>query len=289
MKAQGPQIFVDELDSFPSVYKHFRLILSPTRPTTLHHPLTDIFINAPFSVCPMAQPVKKAAKAVDKWKKKRWFRILAPKLFKEQEVGETLAYEADGIIGRTVQVNMATLTNNIKNQNMNITFEVNKVQGETCFTNVKRFEVIPSTIRRKIKKGKDRVDDSFIIKTKDEVSIRVKPIIITEGKVSNSIKSMMKKRFMYDCQKECAEKSWDAILLDVLTGKIIKESKRNISKIYPVRSLEMRVIERFEGQPQESAELVFNEEQQARRPRRTESAETEEASAEEKSDEKTES
>ncbi|RME77419.1 hypothetical protein D6774_04600 [Candidatus Woesearchaeota archaeon] len=217
----------------------------------------------------MAKAKRKNTKSTDKWKKKKWFKVLAPKLFKEQEIGETLSSDPELLNGRRVQVNMATLTGNMKAQNHKITFEVNKVQGGVCHTTVKRYEMIPSTIRRKVKRGKDRVDDSFVATTKDNVSVRIKPLMITEGHTSRAVKTLMRKRFIYDCRNALKEKSWDAVMLDILTGKLLKESKKNISKIYPLRALEMRVIERIEGEPLTDEEVVFTSERPQRRERRS--------------------
>lgn len=215
----------------------------------------------------MAKAKRKNTKTVDKWKKKKWFKVQAPKLFKEQDLGETIANDPDILTGRRIEVNMATLTGNMKAQNQKVTFEVTGVQGQVCNTNVRKFELIPSTIKRKVKKGKDRVDDSFTVKTKDAVSVRVKPMMITDGKTSNSIQTLIRKRFVFDCKKVIEEKTWDSIMLDVLTGKLMRDAKKNISKIYPLRALEMRSIERVEGEPQVGSE-EYTYERPARRPRR---------------------
>ena len=39
--------------------------------------------------------VKKQVKTVDKWKKKRWFTLVAPEIFAEKVLGETPSNDPD--------------------------------------------------------------------------------------------------------------------------------------------------------------------------------------------------
>ena len=46
---------------------------------------------------------KKRKKTVDKWKKKKWFKIIAPKQFNEVVLGETPAEKETQVINRVVE------------------------------------------------------------------------------------------------------------------------------------------------------------------------------------------
>ena len=56
----------------------------------------------------MAKTKKKISKI--KTKKKIWFKIFAPKLFGQKEMGESYLSAADQAVGRKLKVNMKELT-----------------------------------------------------------------------------------------------------------------------------------------------------------------------------------
>ena len=143
----------------------------------------------------MAAKTKKG-KGVDKWRKKKYFPILAPKVFQERELGQTMAYEPGALHGRCVTANLMMLLGNIKKQHINITFMVNKVQGDTGLTIVQKYEIIPAAIKRKVRRQRDRIDESFRCVTKDGKVVQMKPLVITAVTTSNSVKSDLRKKLL---------------------------------------------------------------------------------------------
>ena len=52
-----------------------------------------------------AKKVKVASRKIkDKWKAKEWYKVHAPRMFNEVEIGETPAIDVDTLYGRTVEV-----------------------------------------------------------------------------------------------------------------------------------------------------------------------------------------
>ena len=62
-----------------------------------------------------------------KVKKKRWCQIIGPKIFRDTILGETAVIDPNMLINRALTVNLMTLTNDIKKQNINVSFLINKV------------------------------------------------------------------------------------------------------------------------------------------------------------------
>ena len=60
-----------------------------------------------------------------KIKKKNWYQIVAPKIFNGAMLGETIVYDQNAMVGKTVTQNLMNLTNDSKRQNVNIKFEHN--------------------------------------------------------------------------------------------------------------------------------------------------------------------
>ena len=63
-------------------------------------------------------------------KKRKWYILLASKEFNSVEIGDTLSSDPSLLINRTVEVNLAFLTNDMKKQNMRVTFKVTKLEEE---------------------------------------------------------------------------------------------------------------------------------------------------------------
>ena len=59
---------------------------------------------------------KKTTATIVKWKKKKWYNLVAPKMFNSQQLGQTLASDDSQLKDRTTTLNLMTLTRDIKKQ-----------------------------------------------------------------------------------------------------------------------------------------------------------------------------
>lgn len=189
----------------------------------------------------MAKKVKKT-KTVDKWRKKRYFSLFAPKQFQERELGQSIAYGPDELMGRRVSSNLMILTGNVKKQNINITFRVNKVKGDSAYTMIDQYSVAPAAIKRKVRRQKDRIDESIKLVTKDNISVRIKPLIITVNKVSNSVTTALRSAAIKYMEKYIGETNYDQFVNDLIIEKFQRELRGSLSKLTPVKSVDVRVM-----------------------------------------------
>ncbi len=188
----------------------------------------------------MVKP-KKTQKTVDTWKKKRWHKLVAPKLFNEQFLGETPAIEPNKLVGRTISLSLMNLTRDMKKQGVYITFEVNRVMGDTGFTHVKAFQLTPPSIKRQVKRRKDRVDDSFVCKTADSLPVRMKPFLITMNSASNSIGTKLRRTMREYMTQVIARLPYDVLVKDLVSKRFQVTMRRELQKVYPLKSCEIRV------------------------------------------------
>lgn len=215
----------------------------------------------------MAAPaVKKGGKVIDLWKRKKWYNLVAPAVFGEAFLGETPAAEEKDIMGRTAKVNLMVVTNDMKKQHVNLTFEVVNVQGDKAFTEVIAYEVVPAFIKRMVRRAKDRIDDSFLCETSDHKVVRIKPFLLASGQTSNRIRTLVRKLGRDFLFKNIAQTTYDE-LVDALVGnKVQMDLKAIVSKIYPVRSCEIRTMKLEKGiakaPPIESVNLPVEEEEE---------------------------
>jgi len=197
----------------------------------------------------MAKPTKKV-KTADKWKKKQWFTVVAPKAFQERVLGETPTANPDSLKGRRLKINLMTLTANMKRQNVNVVFEVIQVQGERALTQVRSVELVPTTIRRRVGRNHDRIDSSFICTTKDGVQVRLKPLVITQPKTSAAVRTSARKLLEAGARLTVGTLTFDTLVNDVLSFKFQKSVRYALHKIVPMRGVEIRQLVRIgAGEP----------------------------------------
>ncbi len=197
----------------------------------------------------------KKGKTVDKWRKKKFFSVLAPKMFQERELGQAMAYEPSLLQDRRLNTNLMVLTGNIKKQDINVTFRVVKVQGDTAFTRLDKYEISPAALKRRVRRQRDRLDDSFQCVTKDNKIIRIKPLILTRVKTSKSVKTAFRKAMLQHMINSIRNYEYDALVMDIINDRLQKEMSHKLSKIVPIRFVNIRVLQ-YLGEQKSATEPV---------------------------------
>ncbi len=189
----------------------------------------------------MAAKIKKG-KGVDKWRKKKYFTILAPRVFQERELGQTMAYEPGALKDRRLTANLMVLLGNIKKQHVNITFVVDKVQGDTGRTRVQRYEVVQAALKRKVRRQRDRLDDSFKCVTRDNKLVQIKPLVITVVRTSSSVKADLRKKLVSLIKIAVKKMDYDSLVMELINDKFQRDLSHVLRKIVPIRSVDIRVM-----------------------------------------------
>src|SRR3989344_7629474 len=119
-------------------------------------------------------------------KKKKWLGIFAGPEFNNAEVGETLANEGAKIIGRTLEVNLANITQDPKSQNIKVKFRIKEVKGNEAHSEFISYKMLSTYVKRVIRPAKEKMDDSFQYMTKDNIKVVIKTLILTKAKTKHS-------------------------------------------------------------------------------------------------------
>ncbi len=189
----------------------------------------------------MAKP-KKSTKELLKWKKKKWIEIYAPKEFNNMLLGESLVMSADQLMGKTVEANLMTLTGDIKKQNVNVKFLVTEVKDNKAKTIVTSYKITPASIKRMVRRSRDRVDHSFVAESKDGFSVRIKPLIITRNNTSKAVLTTLRKKAEFLLTKYLNKVKFQDFISDVIIHKIQKELRAQLSEVYPLRMCLVRWV-----------------------------------------------
>ncbi len=185
---------------------------------------------------------KKVVKAESKKRKKRWFKIVASKQFNHCEIGETQVYTSDEVIGKTAKVNLTNLTNDMKKQHVNVTFKVNQVKDGVGYTELISYKIMPTHIKRIIRRNTEKLDDSLVLRTKDNVLVRIKPLLVTRGKVKGSVVAVIRRKARAFLNHHVKKSSYELLINDIITSRLQSGMYRFLKKVYPIKTSEIRSI-----------------------------------------------
>ena len=167
-------------------------------------------------------------------RKKRFFDVEIPILNKETQLQ---AYEIGELNGRFLSYDLTRL---LRGKNVLAQFKVNVADGKAEAFPI-GLKVLPSFIRRMVRKGTHQVDNSFIAETKDGKVI-MKPFLITRRKVARAVRTALRNRAKEELMAYAKERTSEQIFDDVIKNSIQKELSLKLKKIYPLSLCEIRIL-----------------------------------------------
>jgi len=172
--------------------------------------------------------------------KKQWFPIIAPKLFNNTVLGETHVYDINAAVGKGVKQNLMNLTRDGKKQNINISFEINKVEAGKAYADMTGYNLMQSSVKRFVRRNIDKIEMSFVCSTHDKKSMRIKPLVITRTSSSNSVGTRMRRTAETFIRNYIGKINYDLFTQDLVARRMQDALRRHLSKIHPVRICEVR-------------------------------------------------
>lgn len=177
-----------------------------------------------------------------KIKKKKWYQIVAPQMFRNQVIGESLVTEGSLLIGRSISANLMSLTNDMKKQNVNVQFYINEIHNNQAKTVIKSYDLIPASIKRLVRRNRNKVDDSFVIKSKEGVSMRIKPLMTTRSRCSNSVTTDIRQLTREFLTEYASKVDYTNFFNDVVFNKVQKNLKHALNKVYPMKIVDIKSV-----------------------------------------------
>ena len=185
----------------------------------------------------MARVKKKTAV---KGKKKTWFEVRAPTLFNDQVIAEVPTFEKSLLVGKKITVNLMNLTNDPRNQGMAVSFTISSLAGEVGITEMSGYTVLPATLKRMVRRGKDRLDRTLKLRTKDNALIMLKPLVLTRTNTIGSVKRALRKKMHTYLRNYALQNDLAQIQQDIVQNKMQREMFNELKKLYPVAISKIR-------------------------------------------------
>ena len=214
-------------------------------------------------------------KAVLKKKKKKWISVIAKGAFDNQIIGEIPVEEISALKGRNITINLMNLTGDIKRQHINLKFLIENLDDNNAYAKPVMYKLSPGFIKRLVRRDKNKIDDSFTMKTSDGVSVRLKPMLVTNIKTNRSVRSELLRETRRVIKDKVSSTSFVQIMNETIEYSLQKLIRERLHKIFPVKNAEIRVLEIIpDSKVTVDSKLVKQE-------RKREEASSEEESAEE--------
>src|SRR3989338_9173251 len=157
----------------------------------------------------MAEQQRKQEKSAVKAVKKKWYRLLAPKIFGGEVLGESLVAEPGLLSGRVVEANLMNLTGDIKQQTVSLKFRVCSVSNEEAATELISYEVAPVAVKRFVRRAVNRIDESFMVRTSDSRIFRIKPFVLTRTETKGSVRKAIRRALISSIMDEVRKFTFD--------------------------------------------------------------------------------
>ena len=226
-------------------------------------------------------------KVKDKWKAKEWYKVHAPRMFNEAEIGETPSADPEYVLGRTAEVTVQDLTGDFSKMHIKLKFKVTSVDGYDAKTSFIGHDLTSDYVRRLTRRRKTKTDHVVDVVTKDGFTYRIKTMSIAERRIQSSQEDGMRRIIAETLVAIGQEKTLSEIVKDIVSGDLAKDLARACRVVIPIKRIEIRkseVLASGEGEPESiipAAEVEAEGEAPAEEPVAEEPVAEEEAPAEE--------
>jgi small subunit ribosomal protein S3Ae len=196
--------------------------------------------------------VKKSSKVI----KKKWFKIIAPSLLKEAVVGETFLANPEDIIGKKITTSLGNITGENQKQHTHVKLTVNSYQDGLFKTEIQGWKLLPSAMKKFVRRNRSRIDDSFVVITKDKKYVRVKPLIITRTKARRSIQTLIRQKIRAEIAKNFLQKDFNSIAEELLARRFQQGVNKKIAKLFPLTFFDLRNLSIVEEEKAKKMNII---------------------------------
>lgn len=175
--------------------------------------------------------------------KKNWYEIIAPRMFGERVIGETLSADPKQLIGRTIHVSLMDLGDyDYSKFYIKLKLQIVDVDGRAK-TKFMGHSVMHERIYRMVQRRMRRVDAIQDVVTNDNVKLRIKTVFVLTRRVGTSIKDDARRKACEVIEKVAKNHSLEDFIKMILNDELQKTVKEEVKKVYPVGTVEIRKSE----------------------------------------------
>ena len=200
--------------------------------------------------------VRKTRKIKDKWKEKRWIRVLAPDSFNNVPVAYVPITSDKTAPGRVVEVTLFDILKGDPSQHQyKLFFQIDKVSEDKATTIFKRYEYSKEFLRSLIRRGSSRINFIIDTRTKDGYVFRIKVLTLSHRELNTSRKHALRLEAKKQIEKIVPQMTIDEFAQSACYGKINSDIMAATKKIIRVRHVGLEKVKLLRTSEEEVALL----------------------------------
>ena len=147
-------------------------------------------------------------------RKQKFFDVEIPLINK---ITNLRAFDLNDLDGRFIKYD---LTRILKGKSAIIQLKV-KIEDNQAIASPRKIRLMPSYLKRMVRKGTNYVEDSFSVDCED-FQLRIKPFLITRRKVSRAVRKALREKAKKEIIEYVKDKNAETIFQDLLKNQIQK-------------------------------------------------------------------
>jgi small subunit ribosomal protein S3Ae len=183
---------------------------------------------------------KRRGRIKDKWRDKKWYKVVSPPYFGGVELGAIPADDPSKLVGRIVDGTLYDITNDFAHQYLKLYFRVEDVEGKTARTVFKGHEYSRDYLRSLVRRRTTRVDGIFNVTTKDNYGLTLAVSVFTLSRIKTSQEQDIRTIMHKIVKQKATALTFDQFVQELVLGKIASDIYNEAKKISPLRHVGVR-------------------------------------------------
>ena len=182
---------------------------------------------------------KQVGRRVEGWKAKSWFKVHVPDNLGKAYIGDTIANDAESVVGRIMTATIGEITNDYAKQHMKMSFKIANVTGDSAYTEFVGHEVTRDYLRSLVKRRSSRIDCIVPVTTKDNKKVRLTICCYTFARANISQEHAIRNAIMQAVAVQAQAWDLNTLLNGIVSGEISRDLFKAVKTIYPTRRVEI--------------------------------------------------
>lgn len=183
---------------------------------------------------------KRRGRTKDKWRDKKWYKVVSPPYFGGVELGAIPTDDPAKLVGRIVDGTLYDITNDFAHQYLKLYFRVEDVEGKTARTVFKGHEYSRDYLRSLVRRRTTRVDGIFNVATKDNYGLTLAVSVFTLSRIKTSQEHEIRAIMNIIIKEKASALTFDQFVQELVLGKIASDIYNEAKKISPLRHVGVR-------------------------------------------------
>ena len=175
--------------------------------------------------------------------RKQWYDIIAPEIFENRVVGETLAADPKQLVGRVIDASLIDVSDNYQKFYVKVRLKIMNVEGNKAHTKLVGHDMLKERVYRMVQRHGRRVDAIQDVTTKDGVKLRIKTVFMLIKRVGATKKDATRKLTRQLIEEAAGKHNFDDLMNAIISGDLQHKVRKEASKVYPVGGIEIRRTE----------------------------------------------